>query len=112
MYLIIIVITYLQASQVEEEETLKHDPTDYYSGFEEGDFFPPIRKSQDNFTPPSHPPMRKALSDPMPSRNIGTYKSDQGPSFSNVYGSNSQYPAYSFYHPTTSSSTSCVTIYI
>ena len=73
---LIIVTTYLQASQEEEEEKSRNDPlspTDYYSGFAEGDFFPPIRKSQQNFTPPSYPPMRKAFSDPMPSKNTSIH---------------------------------------
>lgn len=67
-------------------------PTDSYSGLE----VPPIRKSQPNFTLPSHPAMRKAYSDPMSSKNVR--KSDQVPSYSDMYSS--QYQAYSFYQPT------------
>ena len=93
---------YLQAIHKEEDDRSTCDqlsPGDSYSGLMEDDFYPPVRKSQQHFTPPSHPPMRKAYSDPMSSKSQ-LHQSDQIPSYSDMYSSNSQFQAYSLYQPT------------
>ena len=94
IHIICVQITLEEEDDKSSDEILSR--TDSYNGLMEVEFDPPIRKSQPNFTPPSQPPMRKAYSDPMSSKNV--QKSDQGSSYSDMYSS--QYQAYSFYQPT------------